>query len=277
MIKIESIEYPGIEYIKNNMPFFKDKFIKDSLIVFRNANLTFEEHEELQIVMGDGIGWFPNSNGGYFSRYIEDHEKNELRTETNKDEVVLSWHVEHPCFDNPIVAGLWNMIVFNIPEGHGNTLFLDTAKVYALLSDEDKKFLDKCVVNSYSYGYAEQMLQTKAIKPHWLTGEPLIGFSLDRIHEGWHDLYSFDERTPTYEENQKFLKIANWIATQIWDNENFRIVHKWQKGDLIIPDLHKLAHAVMGGFSPKDRKFTGLWSYQFDNNLMTEIHPDRLK
>lgn len=276
MITVESMEYPGIEYIKNNGELFKKKFVKDSLLVFRNANLSFEEHEELQIALGDAIGWFPNSSGGQFSRYIEDHEKNELRTETNKDEVVLSWHVEHPNFDNPIVAGLWNMLIFNIPQGHGNTLFLDTGLIYKMLSDDDKEFLDKCVVKSYSYGFADQMLQSKAVQPHWITGEPIIRFSLDRVEEGWHDLYSFDGRTPTYEENQKFLRLGNWIVGQVWNNEDIRIVHEWQPGDLIVPDLHKLAHAVMGGFTPKDRKFTGLWSYQFDNKLVSEINPSRL-
>lgn len=267
----EGIEYPGIEYIKNNLDFYKQKFIDDTILVFRNANLSFEDHEELQKVMGDSFGWYPNTTAGKVSRYIEDHSKNDHRTETNKDEVILPWHVEHPYYDNPIVAGLWNMLVFNIEPGHGNTLFLDTARVYEMLSEDDKDFLNRCIVNSYSYGFYDQMFQTKAIKPHWITGEPLIRFSLDSIREEWHDLYSFDGRKPTKEESQRYLEVANWIVDEINNNEDLRIVHEWQQGDVIIPDLHKLAHAVMGGFSPSDRKFTGLWSYEKDTSIYSEV------
>lgn len=265
MIEVQSIEYPGIDYIKDNMPEFKDRLIKDTLIVFRNANLTFEEQEELQLVMGDYLGWFPNHGGGHISRYIEDHSQNEYLKQTTKDDVALLWHVEHPYFHNPIVAGLWNMLTFNIPEGYGNTLFVDTGKVYSLMSAEDQTFLSKCVVNSYSYAN-ETMRQINPIKEHWLTKEPIIRISLEGIEDGWHDLHSFDDRMPTKKEKEKFLDLGNWIVDQIHNNEEIRITHKWQQGDLIIPDLHKLAHAVMGGFSPEDRKFTGLWSYQIDNH-----------
>jgi alpha-ketoglutarate-dependent taurine dioxygenase len=273
----KSMQYPGIQEIKANLNFYKEKFINDTILVFRNAHLSFEDHEELQRVMGDVFGWYPNTTAGSISRYIEDHEKNTQRTETNKDEVVLSWHVEHPYYDNPIVAGLWNMLTFNIKQGHGNTLFLDTARVYEMLSESDKEFLEKCVVNSYSYGYFDRMFTTKAIKPHWLTKEPLVRFSLDNVREGWHDLHSFDGRKPTKEESERYLKVANWIVDEINNNEDLRIIHEWQEGDVIIPDLHKLAHAVMGGFSPKDRKFTGLWSYEKNTSLYPEVDESRLK
>ena len=267
----EGTDYPGIEYIKNNLDFYKQKFINDTILVFRNANLSFEDHEQLQRVMGDVFGWSPNTFSGQTSRYVEDHSRNTNRTETNKDEVVVPWHVEHPYYDNPIVAGLWNMITFNIESGRGNTLFLDTAKVYEMLSESDKEFLGKCIVNSYSYGIHDRMFQTKAIKPHWLTSEPVVRFSLNDIKEGWHDLHSFDGRKPTKEESDRYLSIANWIVDEINNNEQLRIVHEWQQGDVIIPDLHKLAHAVMGGFSPRDRKFTGLWSYEKDTNIYPEV------
>jgi hypothetical protein len=40
------------------------------------------------------------------------------------------------------------------------------------------------------------------------------------------------------------------------------MVHRWQQGDLIIPDMFKLAHAVTGGFKSEDREFRGIWAYQ---------------
>jgi alpha-ketoglutarate-dependent taurine dioxygenase len=258
----EPIEYPGIDYIRDNSAFYKEKFIQDTILVFRNANLSFEEHEELQRVLGDTFGWYPNTSTGSASRYIEDHQQSELRTETNKDEVIIPWHIEHPSYENPIVAGLWNMITFNIDSTRGTTLFMDTTKVFELLSEEDKDFLNKCTVNSYEF-VNDVMRPTKAIKPHWLTNEPTIRFSLDRVQEDWHNLYEFDGRKPTPDESREFIAIANRkVISEVWTNEELRLVHEWQQGDIIIPDLYKLAHAVMGGFNPEDRKFTGLWSHQ---------------
>lgn len=258
----EAIDYPGVESIKDNLEFYKEKFIQDTILVFRGANLSFEGHEKIQKMLGDAFGWYPNTTEGSISRYIEDHEHSEDRTETNKDEVVVSWHIEHPSYGNPIVAGLWNMLTFNIESNRGSTLFSDTSKIYKMLPEDDREFLDKCVVNLYGYS-KDHMYPTKAVQPHWLTNEPIIRFGLDRIEKGQQDLYKFDNREPTKTESERFLAIANeQVIKEIINNEDLMIVHEWQQGDLVIPDLHKLAHAVRGGFSPKDRKFTGLWSYQ---------------
>ena len=258
----EPIEYPGLDAIKANASFYKDKFIKDTIIVFRNANLSFDQHEELQRVMGDAIGWYPNTTSGGISRYIENHSANSQVNSNNKDEVILVWHIEHPYFKNPIVAGLWNMLTFKLEKDHGETLFMDTANIYRMLSDDDKEFLSKCVVHSFPYGNGDKMMHGPAIGPHWLTEETILRFSLNDVKKGWHDLYEFDGRKPTDEENERFIKIGNWIIDTIWSNDEHLIIHQWQQGDIVIPDLHKLAHAVKGGFTPDDREFTGLWSYQ---------------
>lgn len=38
------------------------------------------------------------------------------------------------------------------------------------------------------------------------------------------------------------------------------MVHQWQKGDLLIPDLFKLAHAVTGGFVQNQRQLDGMFA-----------------
>ena len=35
------------------------------------------------------------------------------------------------------------------------------------------------------------------------------------------------------------------------------MVHKWQEGDLAVPDLYKLAHSVSGGFVENQRTLQG--------------------
>ena len=268
MIYTKPIEYKGLQDIKENIDFYYDKFIKDTILVFRNANLTNEEHLELQQVLGDRFGWFPNTTSGIESRYFENHAPNGHLTEENKDVVVLDWHVEHPFFTNPIVGALWNMFTFNIDEDRGKTYFVDTRTIYKMLPDDWQNFLNKCVANAYSYNHTNSMHQTKVIAPHWINKDPVIRMQLHRIEIGWHDLHSFDGRTPTADEQSQFIKIGNWIINEIINNEEVRIVHKWHQGDVVIPDLYCLAHAITGGFNPKDRHFTGLWSYQMDNGTV---------
>lgn len=261
----EPIKYEGIESIKENIDFYYNKFIEDTIIVFRDANIDFEEHAELQRVLGDRLGWFPNSTSGGESRYVENHAPNRLLNKENKDTVVLDWHIEHPFFTNPIVGALWNMYKFTTDENNGKTYFVDTRRIYDILSDDDKEFLNKSVANAYSYNHTNSMHSCKVITPHWITGEPVIRMQLHRIEKGWHDLKTFEDRDPTNSEQDKFIKISNWVMDQVLNNEDLRIVHKWKQGDVVVPDLYCLAHAITGGFDPNDREFTGLWSFQMDN------------
>lgn len=265
----EPIEFKGLGDLKEYGTLYRDKFIKDSIIVFRNAHLSHDDHLTAQKILGDFIGWWPNNTGGIESRYTENHKPNAIRTpdEDNKDVVILPWHVEHPFFTNPIVAGLWNMYKFRIPSDRGKTYFIDTRIIYNLMSEDWKEFLNKCVANAYSWNHTQSFHPCKVVVPHWITGEPTIRLQLQDARRGFHDLVKFDDREPTEEEQDKFLKIYQWIIDEIWNNEKYRIVHKWQEGDLVIPDLHCLAHAITGGFSHEDREFTGLWSYQKDNNI----------
>lgn len=271
MIYTQPLQFTSLEEIKNNIDVYYDKFVQDSILVLRNANLSEEDHFTLQKILGDRFGWFPNTSNGIEDRYRENHAPNGILTEENKDTVVLDWHIEHPFFKNPIVGALWNMYTFNIDEDRGKTYFLDTRLIYKNMTEDWKNFLDKCVANAYSYNHTNSMHQCKVITPHWITGEPVIRMQLHRVETGWHDLYSFDGRTPTTEESNKFLQIGNWIINEIINNEDLRIVHKWNKGDIVIPDLYCLAHAITGGFNPKDREFTGLWSSQFDQVLTTRF------
>ena len=37
---VEPVEFPGIDQVLDNADYYKDKLINDSVICFRNANLT---------------------------------------------------------------------------------------------------------------------------------------------------------------------------------------------------------------------------------------------
>jgi alpha-ketoglutarate-dependent taurine dioxygenase len=140
-------------------------------------------------------------------------------------------------------------------------------QVYKDLPEDSQEFLKKCTGNAYDNNRTEQMLEYNPIGYHWLTKEPVIRLMFPELEVGKNDLKFYDGVKATSEQNDKFLKIAKEIHQLVELDDTNRIVHKWQKGDVIIPDLYKGAHAVTGGFNPEDRKFTGIWSFEYPNSL----------
>jgi alpha-ketoglutarate-dependent taurine dioxygenase len=57
-----------------------------------------------------------------------------------------------------------------------------------------------------------------------------------------------------------------WIQDQLSQNLSIRVVHKWRQGDIVVPDMYKMCHAVSGGFESKQREFKGIWSRQYEHN-----------
>lgn len=262
-MNIETIEFPGIDTIVNNAEFYKDKFVNDSILVFRNANLSFDQQSKLHSSLGKIFGWItPKEVDDKLTKYIENHASNRKLGIATKDEIMLTWHIEHVYYDNPILAGTWNMVVFNIDNENGKTYFVDSEKVYQLMSQESKDFLDKCIISAKDFGLEDLFTNFSPVQNHWITGKPLIRVRIAENKEGINNLVLFDGKEPTKDQNEKFKDIVWWFSNQVINNEEIRMVHKWQKGDLVIPDMFKLAHAVTGGFDPMDREFIGIWGYQ---------------
>jgi alpha-ketoglutarate-dependent taurine dioxygenase len=241
-----------------------DKFKSDAIVGIRGLKLS--ESEQLQLVkdLGDIIGWFPKNSEDFSHKYIENHSSNRWVEGSTGDQVILDWHLEHVDYDDyiPIVAGVWNMQNFKGSSDNGKTYFMDSRKIYELAtSEEDIEFLKKSRAvwpeeyekDIYTDCYVD------AIQKHWLSEEPQIRLELTHIDEA--ELYEFDGNTPTEEEKAKFKEIALRFSNQVWNNEDLRIVHRWEEGDILIPDLFALAHAVTGGFKSEEREFTGFWCY----------------
>jgi alpha-ketoglutarate-dependent taurine dioxygenase len=258
------VEYPGMDSILENIDYYINKFKNDSIIVFRNANLSPDEQEELTRKMGDHFGWFPNSTSGSLERYTENHDKNDFLSRADGDTIFLDWHVEHPYYELPIAASTWNMLNLKADPNTGKTYFVDMAKMYRSLPEDWQKFLDRITVNGFNPAIHTEQKESKTVWQHWLINEKVIRFQIDKHYSKEH-LKTFDGRTPTIEEQEKLVEIATHIYSELNRDGDHRIVHKWQNGDLVIPDMFKLAHAVTGGFSPSDRKFTGLWVYAENN------------
>lgn len=269
MIYVEPVEFPGIDNVLENAEQYKDKLINDSVICFRNANLTQEEQFSFAKSLGKLIGWSLLNDT---SEYIENHgRKSDIKH--GPDDVIVEWHVEHTYYINPIVASTWNMYNFKTDNNNGKTYFVDTNVVFNMLSKEEQDFLTKSIItepdvvkeSQLRAGFVSEHTNLAdnypIIAPHWLTGKPVIRFTILPAPL-MVKLVSYDGQNPTSDDMAYFESLIRKIEDIIWNNEDIRIVHKWQQGDLIIPDLFKLAHAVTGGFRPEDREFRGIWGYK---------------
>jgi alpha-ketoglutarate-dependent taurine dioxygenase len=267
MIQTKIIEYTSIDDILFNFKIYKTKFLKDSVLAFRGANLSLEEQRIFHYELGKLLSWeYQKESDPGLSEYTENHAHNKKINTAGKDDIMLSWHIEHIYYKNPIVGATWNMQTFNIDSDNGKTYFVDTAKIYKDMPSDWQKFLLKCKT---SIGVSEKkniFAECDVVKPHWITGDQTLR-TLFKEHINPKGipgtLLKFDGKTPTEDEKNFFNTIIHWASLEVLKNEDRRIVHKWQKGDLLVPDMFKLAHAVTGGFDSKDRQFTGIWGFQY--------------
>ncbi len=266
---VNTTEFTSIEEIKSNPEKYKDIFLKDKIIVFRNANLNKEQQTNLMEFFGDTLGWYPNSLDHSPSDYIEDHHKHMVNGYyATKDQLMLNWHIEHVENENDSFHGAtWRMEKFNCPEDSGHTYFMDMTEMYSRLNKEDQEFLDKCTTYitvteaTYDTNNNQTLKQVKqsfkTVNTHPITGEKTLRVHLASPHPEFTYLKYFDGREPNDSETQNFMRLIKWICNEVWTNEDIRMVHKWKEGDLAVPDLYKLAHSVSGGFIENQRTLQG--------------------
>jgi len=268
VIDVEPIEFPGVENVLSNIDYYRDKFLSDSVICFRNANLTKEEQFDFGKKLGRLMGWSLLND---ISEYIENHAR-KADIVSGPDDIIVEWHVEHTYYINPIVAATWNMYNFKTDNENGKTYFVDTNVVFEMLSDDEKEFLLNSIVTEPDFlkdaqlksGFISENTnlaeQYPIIAKHWLTDKPVIRFTiLPKPHIV--KLVSYKKQAPDSNVLEYFQLLIRKIEDIVDQDESIRIVHRWQQGDLVIPDLFKLAHAVTGGFKPEDREFRGIWAY----------------
>lgn len=264
---IEPIVYSSLEELEKDLDKIKNLFFEQSIVLIRGLKLSDIEHLELTKKLGDVIGWSPNSLDSFIHDYTENHSQNYI-SDSPRD-IFLDWHLEHIDYDKyvPLVAGVWNMKKFTCSSESGMTYFMDSRKVYnQIFSDSEREFLKACTA-SWSEEYRQFDISVdndaKVVSPHWITGEDQIRvemiFRPPRV-----SLLNFDGNNPTPAQSKLFEDLVNRFIEEHYKNEELRMVQKWQEGDILIPDLHCLAHAVTGGFSPDEREFTGLWCYLDD-------------
>jgi alpha-ketoglutarate-dependent taurine dioxygenase len=269
---IDPTPFISIEDIKNNVEHYSNMIIDNKIVCFRDANLSVEDQSLVREIFGDYFNWYPQTSDRHrktsdTNKIKEMYQENHSRLTSNKsnsdkDEIILPWHVEHTEYNIPIVASFWNMIKFSADPETGKTLFVDTSEIYDNLSDDWKNFLNKSKYCSSKTNYPNFV--KPAVSKHWWIDKKVIRLDLTHYNGDIDYLYEFDGREPTDSEKEKFTKIREHILNLITiNNEDFLYVHKWKEGDLLVSDLFVLAHSITGGFNSEDREFVGLWARDY--------------
>lgn len=275
---VRPLHFTSLEELKLNLDLVKNEFISSSIVCVRGLKITKEEQLELVKNLGDIFFWTPNSSSSFNHQYTESHTGNISIPNSTGEQVILGWHMEHIDYDNytPLVAGVWNMEKFICSSDTGMTYFMDSREIYKkIYTEEEKIFLEKCVT-IWTQNYSDNRIFTNTanlVANHWLTEEKQI--RLEMHYMPTLKLYTYNENPPTAAEEELFKALVDRFISTVYENEDLRIVHKWEEGDVLIPDLHCLVHAVTGGFTPDQREFTGYWCYlNSPENLESDkLHP----
>ena len=264
----QPIEFPGIQAILDNVELYKHKFLDESIIVFRNANLSYDDQSFLHAELGKLFNYNVDiAEGEKTAKYIENHSERPLIETATSDDILLPWHLEHLYSGNPKVISTWNMTKFTTDNENGKTYFIDCGKAYNAMPEEWKIFLNVCKINNPNPETDENLDNFSPVVSHWINDGLLLRLAPRKNKDSGTTLRSVYDREPTELEKTLFEEIFTWFGNYVYDNEEERIVHKWEQGDLLVVDIFKLAHAVTGGFSPADREFIGMWGFKNPNDV----------
>ena len=267
MQQIKILESPGFDQLILDIEECVKQFSENGVIVYRNANFSKEQQIILMTKLGDLLGWDPNSRSEVPGFYQENHARKGLSKEDrkNKDEILIHWHMEHTDFLNPIIGASWNMHLFTCDTSIGRTGFVDTTVLYESMPKDWQDFLLNCieVTNKEIILEGTKAIsnnEIECIKKHWISGKPTIRIDLDTRNVVGIKKINKDEVTE--DDLDLFKTIKEFVFNHIYHNDNIKLVHEWQQGDIVIADLFRMAHAVYGGFYPEERDFTGVWAYK---------------
>jgi alpha-ketoglutarate-dependent taurine dioxygenase len=267
MISTIPINFTSIQEVVDNYEYYKNIFLKEKVLVFRNANLSPLEHQELHDKLREKFIWHTKTTRSYTENHGRLINNENRKHKVGSDDIMLTWHVEHPYYSNPIVIATWNMHKFNTDSENGKTYFVDMEDLFARLSKENQEFIKSWTTEEDVSEQQGVKKENKVIGYHWINNNPVIRLSHLEDDDFYPKLKYINNRDPKISEYDKYVEIMKWIKNEVIYNEDIRIVHKWKQGDLLIPDMYKLCHAVTGGFSPEDREFDGLWGYQYKEDL----------
>jgi alpha-ketoglutarate-dependent taurine dioxygenase len=261
MYKVKNCSY---EKIINNIESYIEIFLESGLIIFPELKITEIQQKNIMDIFGRKINW------GYIDKVdTEDHLVTfKLRNkQISSNDIFVKWHLEHIERPNPQVGASWNMITFSCQEDSGSTGFIDSCKIYNMLPNEWKSFMDNAFVISCFEGAEER----KCVIPHRNTGLNILRLSLLEDDEVLTKVYG---KKASKKDNDLFKEVKKWFINQVKNKDDYKIWWKWKEGDLILVDLSRMIHSVKGGFSVGERIFTRYWAYEKKEDYDMYAHPE---
>jgi len=262
--------------LESNIDYYIDLFKQNKVLQFKKINITEDQHRLISQQFHSRLGYFPapEHNKILDFSYDEDHSHVTSKKINEPNILLIDWHLEHIQSSAPPVIGSWNMHSFTCETTSGRTIFVDSADILNLLSADQLNFLKKCEVKVKSSdpdekGNSFSSEIRSAIAEHPVTGDMCLRLS----PRGGDCLYSVDGKKPTAKEERFFDDIPG-VSDAVQDDYPEMIHYlSWSQGDLVFVDTFCCYHAVLGGFSSEDRKFTGRWGFKHDEytfNIMSE-------
>lgn len=253
-------------------------FKTDGVFVLRGHSFTVEDQLKFIQMMGDQLDWNVCSEATQTtldsSIYQGGHSDLDREYNETATEYLLDWHIEQVYYIYPILAGAWNMTKFIADSSVGNTRFADATELYEMYSESDKEFLSKSVVHwDKPAPGGSGPFYTKVVANHPITGKPTLRVETDRGCYVMPTLHLVDGVEPTEDQVQHLNLLLTKLKDLLYSDDSIRYTQKWEEGDLLVVDLFKMYHAVMGGFTSGQRRFTGigLRPKQYDNSKYTSI------
>lgn len=243
-------------------------FLEDGIVGFKQVNVSTEKQFKLISYFGDKLNWIPNSSSKDEEMYIENHTYTLSKPELSfmEKNIMLPWHLEGVENSNPPIASAWNMKKFTCDSSVGKTGFVDASKLFNDMPDDWKNFLINAEIQEKYPGDWNEKHIRNAAERHHITKEYVVRITATKQTDGCdtlQQLISVDKRPPSLNDVKKFTKIKEWIFKQVFYQDSRQLWWNWSQGDLLIPDLFKMHHAVTDGFSPEQREFVGFWCRKF--------------
>jgi alpha-ketoglutarate-dependent taurine dioxygenase len=260
MPNLEMLQASSLEEALLLVEDIAEKLKTEVVVGVRGPNLSDSEQIVFTKALGDVIGWYPNNTSDFKEKYQEDHAQNLTKSTTTGDEVCLEWHLEWISYKTPIIGATWNMIHFTSDPENGKTYFVDSSLIYSQMSKEMQDFALRCVSSWHEIDRSGPYY-TDVVQEHPITKDLVLRIDITDVDSTPDLLHTVDGREPTDEERVQYMALRDYFTDQAYNNEDIRVVHRWQQGDLLIPNMFKAIHAVTGGFESKDRKFIGYWAY----------------
>ncbi|MBL24449.1 MAG: taurine dioxygenase [Rhodospirillaceae bacterium] len=232
-----------------------DAFHTHSVVVFRNQDITEEDHIRLSARIGeidnDVYSHFAHPNHGeivIISNILDDDGNPIGISDAGK-----FWHTDLAYTNTPSRASL--LYSFEVPvtdDGNvlGDTLFSNTAAAYEALPDDIKEQIEgKSIINRHAYAYfksgqGEQFkksadalddVEHPLVIKHPFTGRKIL-FCNEAMTVCINDMAE-------NESNQLLGFLVEWVK-----KADFVYRHKWQAGDLLMWDNFPTQHFVEHNF-----------------------------